>query len=715
MLITSIKASKELIQMNKLPTIHPARMGFTVLFLLFTISYSLFTIHCSAQKQIRQRIDSMISVLSVQKMDTGKVNLLNKLSREYYTINDKSDSAYAYAQHALALAEKLQFISGQVTALKYIGNCHAAKSDAATAIEYYQKAITFSKEVGDKQSLIQCHRNIGCLFRNLSESLNHYQQALALAINTDDKPLIIDIYYDLGYMFTIFNNNPAALENYQKALNISEKFGARLNTAKLFIRIGILYRNLGDGLKALSYMEKALAINRQLGDQENIAYCLTNIGINYMWIGKYEKSLDFFNQAVEVKKLLNDELSTADDYANMAYIYQITGDYATAVTYHRKSLVIYNKFQSRFGEMLYLKDMSNLIQKAPDSILVQINIHPNYRYRTAIDYGERALKLAAELNNPIQKISVLEFLIPAYEKLGNFKAAFYNIQDYFALSDSIQGQTTKEEIARKEMTYDFEKKETIAKAEQGKKDLRQKTIRNSLMGGLFAFILFSAVIYKQHNKVKKEKRRSDELLLNILPSEIAEELKAKGIAEARQFDEVSVLFTDFVHFTQTAENLQPRQLVQELNECFTAFDNIIERNGLEKIKTIGDAYLAVCGLPAADPRHAQKAIQAALEIRDFIEDRSKKGKTFQVRIGIHSGSVVAGIVGVKKFAYDIWGDTVNTAARMEQSSETGKVNISEATYDLVKNAPFVFEHRGKVAAKNKGELDMYFVEKNQEF
>jgi class 3 adenylate cyclase len=223
---------------------------------------------------------------------------------------------------------------------------------------------------------------------------------------------------------------------------------------------------------------------------------------------------------------------------------------------------------------------------------------------------------------------------------------------------------------------------------------------------------------QKQNKVSEALRtQSDNLLHNILPAEVANELKQTGSAQAKQFDEVSVLFTDFVHFTQTSEKLTPQQLVQELHECFTAFDEITERHGLEKIKTIGDAYLAVCGLPNPSAKHAHKTVKAALEIRDFIAKRNAahlalgdgpKAKPFEIRIGVNSGSVVAGIVGVKKFAYDIWGDTVNTAARMESSGEQGKVNISETTYELIKN-DFACTHRGKIAAKGKGEMNMYFV------
>lgn len=186
------------------------------------------------------------------------------------------------------------------------------------------------------------------------------------------------------------------------------------------------------------------------------------------------------------------------------------------------------------------------------------------------------------------------------------------------------------------------------------------------------------------------------------------ELKETGKSKAKLFDHVSVIFTDFVNFTKISENLSPDELVSEIDYCFKGIDEIIEKNGLEKIKTIGDAYLAVCGLPNEDNQHAHKTILAGMEILQFIENRKKNGGKFEIRIGVHSGSLVAGIVGVKKFAYDIWGDTVNTASRMESSGEQGKLNISSSTYELVKDA-YVCEYRGKIEAKNKGNIDMYFV------
>lgn len=215
-------------------------------------------------------------------------------------------------------------------------------------------------------------------------------------------------------------------------------------------------------------------------------------------------------------------------------------------------------------------------------------------------------------------------------------------------------------------------------------------------------------------QLRKEKERSDELLLNILPSETAEELKKTGRSKAKYFDEVTVLFTDFKDFTQRSEQMDAQELVNEINYCYSAFDNIITKYRLEKIKTIGDSYMCAGGLPVENKTNPEDTVMAALEIRNFMmiekEQRAAQGKTFfEIRIGVNTGPVVAGIVGNKKFAYDIWGDTVNIASRMENCSDAGKVNISGTTYELVKDK-FNCIYRGKITAKHKGEIDMYFAE-----
>ena len=216
-----------------------------------------------------------------------------------------------------------------------------------------------------------------------------------------------------------------------------------------------------------------------------------------------------------------------------------------------------------------------------------------------------------------------------------------------------------------------------------------------------------------YSALEAEKQKSDQLLLNVLPIEIAEELKKNGKVEPVYYDCVSVLFTDFKGFTQLSENMTPRELVDELDYCFSYFDGVVEKYNLEKLKTIGDSYMCAAGIPNYSPNHAFNAILAALEIQQFMELRKmqkaqQKVPYWAIRIGIHSGPLLAGVIGHKKFAYDVWGDTVNTASRMESSGIPGNINISQATFDLVKDF-CECEHRGKISAKNKGELDMYLV------
>jgi class 3 adenylate cyclase len=222
----------------------------------------------------------------------------------------------------------------------------------------------------------------------------------------------------------------------------------------------------------------------------------------------------------------------------------------------------------------------------------------------------------------------------------------------------------------------------------------------------------------EKNKIiEEEKKRSDDLLLNILPVEVMEELKQTGKTTARNYDLVTVLFADFKNFTSIIEELPPEELVSGIDEYFETFDKIIENYDIEKIKTVGDAYICASGLPVSNSNNPLIIVEAAIEMNEAINylktERTKKGKvSFDVRIGIHSGPLVAGVVGIKKFAYDIWGDTVNTAARMQQNGEAGKINISGTTHDLVKHR-FRCTSRGRIEVKNKGAIEMYFVEEKK--
>jgi class 3 adenylate cyclase len=241
--------------------------------------------------------------------------------------------------------------------------------------------------------------------------------------------------------------------------------------------------------------------------------------------------------------------------------------------------------------------------------------------------------------------------------------------------------------------------------------------RLSILGEQLAGIIHGSALFDQvetaRNTAELERRKSEKLLLNILPADVAQELKEKGATEPVLYENVSVMFTDFHGFTRIAETMSPQALIQDLDACFVQFDKITERFNLEKLKTIGDSYMCAGGIPRRNKTHAVDCVLAALEIQAFMnlmkQIKADQGLPYwELRLGIHTGPLVAGVIGEKKFAYDVWGDTVNTASRMESSGATGRINISYTTYEHVKEF-FDCEYRGQVNAKNKGEIGMYFV------
>ena len=288
---------------------------------------------------------------------------------------------------------------------------------------------------------------------------------------------------------------------------------------------------------------------------------------------------------------------------------------------------------------------------------------------------------------------------------------------------------TREQVVAKAVVAEQEReiqtqKRLLADAQLAQE--RSDYLRN-ILALVVAFVMVLAVLFYFRFQAKKrtanelaeknvlieeEKKRSDNLLLNILPPAIAQELRARNKVAARKYDQATVMFTDFIGFTNVAERLTPEMLVEELDFCFSNFDSIISKYRIEKIKTVGDAYICASGLSDMNASPSDM-VKAALEIQDFLlhvkaERQSQGIPYFEARVGIHTGPVVAGVVGAKKFAYDIWGDTVNTAARMEEACEPGHVNVSENTHWLAKYE-FEWHHRGKIAAKNKGQMDMYYV------
>ncbi|MBS1538745.1 MAG: tetratricopeptide repeat protein, partial [Bacteroidetes bacterium] len=514
---------------------------------------------------------------------------------------------------------------------------------------------------------------------------------------------------------------------YYYALKIAEEIGDKYVAAVSYSTIGQIFQAQGNPVESQKNYFASLKIYQESDDKYDMAFSYTNIGNCYQDQNKHAEALHYYNLGLKLHKEFGNMEGIATSYNNIGILYSTEGNYTEALKNYFAALSI----REKSGNTERISNSYNSIG------ICKLKMH---NVKEGKEWLMKALLLADEVGAVENMRESYENLTVADSALGDFKSAYEHHKYFIFFRDSLNNVEVTRKTVQTKMQYDFDKKESSTKAEQDKKDAVQTITRNALITGLLFLFLLALILYNRFRIKKKanieleeknqiillektnverekanvehEKQRSDSLLLNILPAEVAEELKNKGTADAKHFDNVTVLFTDFKAFTTVSEQLSPQELVDELHACFKAFDEICGKYNIEKIKTIGDAYLAVCGLPLANENHAENVVNAAQEIREFMEKRRQNlgEKTFEIRIGINSGSVVAGIVGVKKFAYDIWGDTVNTAARMEQNSEAGKINISETTYALV-NKKFTCEYRGEIDAKNKGKLKMYFVEK----
>ncbi len=331
--------------------------------------------------------------------------------------------------------------------------------------------------------------------------------------------------------------------------------------------------------------------------------------------------------------------------------------------------------------------------------------------QTALNYALRSLQLALNYNLKEQISDANLKLSQLYELAGNQKLSLMYYKNHIAYRDSVNNITTVQKMADLRTDYEVSQKQIeVDLLNQQKRNQRIILVSMYIILGLTVIIL--GTLYWYYRTISREKKRSESLLLNILPAETAQELKLNGSVEAVKFDEVTVLFTDFVSFSKYAEHIEPVQLVKSIDFYFKGFDEITTKYGLEKIKTIGDSYMCACGLPTLNPSHARNIIMAAKEMIELVSSslHANDGLShFDIRVGVHTGPVVAGIVGIKKWQYDIWGDTVNIASRMESKSEPGRINLSETTYNIIKEE-FECSYRGEIEVKNRGLLKMFFLE-----
>lgn len=433
-----------------------------------------------------------------------------------------------------------------------------------------------------------------------------------------------------------------------------------------------------------------------------------NLGEIYLENGQDSLALYYFKKSLEAYQ----GSPNVPYYLNsIAKVYSKRKDYAGAVEYHERAL---KTAESLNGQL----DIAQSVLGFGDTYAL------HGKTGEAIKFYKRAETIASSINSLYELKNACQGLASSYSKIEDYNKAYKYQSLLTSINDTLYNTEADKKLAGLQFDFEIQKKQseinmlTKNRALQQLELKRQRFMKNSFVGGfilvfIIAFMLFrNSRIKSRTNKLLDQQKAEIELLLaNILPEE---ELQRDGQATPRYYETVSVLFSDFKNFTQMADALSPQDLVLELNNYFIAFDDIIEKYGLEKIKTIGDAYMCAGGIPIPDDSHPEKIIKASFEIQNYIKVRNESKKEngnapWELRIGIHTGPVVAGVVGRKKYAYDVWGSTVNIASRMESNDEPGRVNISAATYQLVKDQ-YICIHREKILAKNVGEIDMYFVE-----
>ncbi|MGI9546825.1 MAG: adenylate/guanylate cyclase domain-containing protein [Flavobacteriaceae bacterium] len=620
-------------------------------------------------------IDSLKRAVKEGLRDTAVVNTLNRLSLAVLS-NEDIESAIAYAREASDLAVDINYEAGQALAQKYIGLGHYYQGNYLAVMDHWTKSLESFEKVKDTSGMANILNNLGGVYLSQGGSdkaLDYYLQSLYFAEKTKDTFRITSVLPNIGAVY-------GDLKDYNKALEYFERMEKYLPgiqnpqiTTYYYMGKGEIYNKLQKYELALEAYQLALPLTENTSDY---AHILKEMGVIENARGNQDKAIDYLNLSYKTAKEKNQQLETLNALIGLGGMYK------------------------------------------------------NTNFNKAVDLYEEAESLAVELQTNKGLRDIYQGLSETHASIGNYNKAYDYQTKFLSQKDSIYNMETDDKI--RGLQFDFENQQNQDKIGLLNKEKeiatlqakrQQYVIYGTVLGLLLVFVL-AVGSYKRYRYVKKtnkiieeEKNRSENLLLNILPDETALELKQNGKVKAKKFESVTVMFTDFKGFTSYSQNLSPELLVKTVDYYFSKFDAIIEKYGLEKIKTIGDAYMCAGGLPFPSKDHPHKMVQAAFEVARVMEETKQnppKGIVpFDVRIGINTGGIVAGVVGTKKFAYDIWGDTVNVASRMESLSEPGRVNVSQSTYLLIRDR-YTCEHRGQIHVKNKGMMDMYFVNDKKE-
>jgi class 3 adenylate cyclase len=556
----------------------------------------------------------------------------------------------------------------------------------------------YQKDTAKGEAQLDLLRNLAFNeLRNLNLSLQYAEELIRLSKKEGNGKYLHAGYYQKGNIETRLGNLDEALKAYFNALDIAKKIKRISTQGADYGAIAEVYTESKDHTNAMLYFHQAISTLRNTEDTIALASMILNAGDELRENGNYDSALIYFNESKKIFEKKNYLIGVAYCLGNTGMVYAAEGKDDLASQNMDKAISILQQQGDFYPICVYLISISDIYTKKGDHF-------------KALDYALQSLKLAQQHGLKEQIADANQKLSELYQKAGNIAASYQYYKNYIIYRDSVVNLNTVQKMADMRTNYEVSQKQVqVDLLKQQKRNQWTIMVATFVILGLTIGILM--LLFRFYKKIDKEKKLSESLLLNILPSETAKELKQNGKVEAVKLDEVTVLFTDFVQFTRAAENANPVQLVKSIDYYFKGFDQITSKYGLEKIKTIGDSYMCACGLPTPNQAHAHQVVQAAKEMIALVNDEFRNDDDlnhFQIRIGIHTGPVVAGIVGIKKWQYDIWGDTVNIASRMEANSSAGRINLSESTYEKIKDE-FPCEYRGEIKVKNHDSVKMYFL------
>jgi adenylate cyclase len=646
--------------------------------------------------------------------DDQRLILLNDLTKKYLTIGN-NDKVLSYANQALMLAIKEKDKKQEATSLQYLGNCQENLNNLTKALDYHEQSLKIRESIQDTIGTGKSLNAIGMIhfnWGNYEKAINYYQRALKVKELLRDTIGTAKILNNIGNVYMKWGKYNVAIDYFQNSLKIFEKIDYKPGIASCYVGIAMVHESYNNYSKALEYYNKGMQIQEEAQNIEGVANSLNNMGNVYSKMKNYDKSVDCYKKSLEKRREINDKMGIASCLNNIGTNYLIyLKDYKVALSYFEQALKINEEINNQYDMVVNLLAISKCYIGINDYIQSQV-------------YLTKSMDIA-------RRNKIKEFIMQNYEtsselfeKTGDYRTALRYYKLFKIEGDQIYTAESQKLITEMQTKYETEKKEQQLKlsgAEIAKKDLenkKQRIVIYAVFGGLGLVIIMIIQVFvslqrkKRDNKIiQLEKEKSEKLLLNTLPAKVVTELKETGKTIPESFENVSVYFSDICTFTDISAKLEPYVTISELNDLFTAFDDIMIRHKCERIKTIGDAYMAVCGMPETNEHHAENIARAAIEILEFLVDRAKTHEIkWRIRIGISSGKVTGGVVGVRKYLYDVFGDTVNTASRMESNSEPMRINVSEYTYNIIKDK-FVFTPRGAVEVKGKGVMNMYFIEK----